>query len=88
MCVSVSRLGLTNWNLIGRTDLLTALLSSAVHDDWRVDKGAGSGHVVSQQAFHFVGPQTDGQVEELHWSSWSNRRKRHSNDVSYLLYLL
>lgn len=51
------------------TDLLTALLSPAVHDDWRVDEGAGGGHVLSQQAFHFVGTQTDRQIEQLHRSS-------------------
>lgn len=48
------------------TYFLTALLSSVVHDNWGVDEGAGSGHVLSEQAFHFVRTQTDGQVEELH----------------------
>lgn len=53
-------------NNFGLTDLLATLLSSVVHDDWRVDEGAGSGHVLSQQAFHFVGTQTDRQIEQLH----------------------
>lgn len=48
------------------TYFLTALLSSVVHDNGGVDEGAGSGHVLSQQAFHFVRTQTDGQVEQLH----------------------
>lgn len=48
------------------TYLLAALLSSVVHDDGRVDEGAGGGHVLSQQAFDFVGAQTDRQIEELH----------------------
>lgn len=48
------------------TYFLTALLSSVVHNNWGVDEGAGSGHVLSQQAFHFVRTQTDGQVKELH----------------------
>lgn len=37
-----------------------------MHDNWGVDEGAGGGHVLSEQAFHFVRTQTDGQVEELH----------------------
>lgn len=56
-------------NDVELTDLLTALLSSVVHDDWWVDEGAGSGHILSKQAFHFVRAQTDRQIEELHWSS-------------------
>lgn len=55
-----------NRNDVGLTDLLTTLLSSVVHDDWRVDEGAGGGHILTQQAFHFVRTQTDGQIEELH----------------------
>lgn len=50
------------------TYFLTALLSSVVHDDGGVDEGAGSGHVLSKQAFHFVRTQADRQVEELHRS--------------------
>lgn len=58
------------WNsTTGLTYLLTALLSSVVHDDWRVDEGAGSRHILSQQAFHLVGAQTDRQIEERHWSN-------------------
>lgn len=45
------------------TYLLAALLSPVVHDDGRVDKGASSGHVLSQQAFYFVGAQADRQIE-------------------------
>ena len=48
------------------TYLLAALLSAVVHDDGRVDEGAGSGHVLSQQAFHLVGPQAGRQIQELH----------------------
>lgn len=55
------------WRLL--TNLLATLLSSVVHDDRWVDERAGSGHILSQQAFHFVRTQTDGQIEELHWSS-------------------
>lgn len=50
----------------GLTYLLTTLLSPVVHDDWGVDEGASSGHILSQQAFHFVRTQADGQIEELH----------------------
>lgn len=63
VCVSVHSEELTN--------LLTALLSSVVHDDGRVDERAGGGHVLSRQAFHFVRTQTDGQIQELHRSGWS-----------------
>lgn len=58
-----------NRNDDGLTDLLAAFLSSVVHDDWWVDERAGGGHILSQQAFHFVRTQTDGQIEELHWPS-------------------
>lgn len=54
------------------TYLLTALLSSVVHDDGGVDEGAGGGHVLPKQAFHFVRTQADGQVEELHRSKNGN----------------
>lgn len=50
------------------TYFLTALLSPVMHDDGRVDEGAGSRHILSQQAFHFVGTQADWQIEELHRS--------------------
>lgn len=50
------------------TYFLTALLSSVMHDDGRVDEGAGSRHILSQQAFHFVRTQADWQIEELHRS--------------------
>lgn len=63
------------------TYFLTALLSSVVHDNWGVDEGAGGGHVLSEQAFHFVRTQTDGQVEELHWSrnEWGDKFRLHLN---------
>lgn len=35
-------------NADGLTYFLTALLSSVVHDNWGVDEGAGSGHVLSE----------------------------------------
>lgn len=54
------------------TYFLTALLSSVVHDNRGINEGAGSGQVLSKQAFHFVRAQTDGQVEELHWSKNGN----------------
>lgn len=54
-------------NNVGLTNLLATLLSSVVHDDWRVDEGAGSGHILSQQAFHFMWTQADRQIEQLHW---------------------
>lgn len=50
------------------TYFLAALLSSVVHDDGRVDEGAGGRHILSQQAFHFVRTQADWQIEELHRS--------------------
>ena len=59
-------IGTKHRKAVGRTYLFTALLSSVVHDDWRVDEGAGGGHILSQQAFHFVRTQTDRQIEELH----------------------
>lgn len=54
--------------IIGLTYFLTTLLSSVVHDDWWVDERASIGYILSQQAFHFMGPQTDGQIKELHRS--------------------
>lgn len=48
------------------TYFLAALLSSVMYDNWGVDEGAGSGHVLSQQAFHFLRTQTNWQVKELH----------------------
>lgn len=50
------------------TYFLTALLSSVMHDNGWVDEGTGSGHILSQQAFHFVRTQTDWQIEQLHRS--------------------
>ncbi len=65
-----------NRKAVELTDLLAALLSSAVHDDRWVDEGAGSGHILSQQAFHFVRTQTDGQIKELHRSSQIPSQKK------------
>lgn len=55
-------------NTVTLTYFLTAILSSVMHDDGRVDEGAGGGHILSQQAFHFVRTQADWQIEELHRS--------------------
>lgn len=55
-------------NTVTLTYFLTAVLSSVMHDDGRVDEGAGGGHILSQQAFHFVRTQADWQIEELHRS--------------------
>lgn len=51
-----------------------------MHDNGWVDEGAGSGHILSQQAFHFVRTKTDGQIEELHWSGLGITQKDNNNN--------
>lgn len=58
------------------TYFLRTLLSSVMHDNGGVDERAGSGHILSQQAFHLVRTQTDGQVEKLHRSVLRRHKKK------------
>lgn len=56
------------------TNLLAALITSVVQKNGRVDEGAGGGHVLSQQAFHFVRTKTDREIQKFHRSN-SNQSK-------------
>lgn len=48
------------------TDLLGALIPSAVHGDGGVDEWTGGGHSLIQKAFHLVRTQAYRQVEQRH----------------------
>lgn len=56
----------------GPTDLLAPLLPTAVGNDGRVDEGALGGHVLTQQALHFLRPEAGREVQQFHMPTVSN----------------
>ena len=61
----------------GPTDLLVPLLPAAVGNDRRVDERALGGHILTQQALHFLWSEAGREVQQFHTPVVSNGTRIH-----------